>query len=165
LRLVELFGGNIEKLEAKYSTAQSSDAVLREMAEGIAMPVAETISSILAAIIVFLVTYVAVTIAIFFLKHVKIPIITSFDRLLGLGLGVVVGVLGVSLASTAIYSLLEYFALSRNDPEIMNVYNNSWVFKFVCDLRIFEFIRKLIHETNILVQLISIIYIKLTTHS
>ncbi len=144
LRLVELFGADIEKLEEKYSTAQSSDEVLREMAEGIAMPVAETVSSILAALVVFFVTYIAVTVVIFLLKHVKIPIITSFDRLLGLGLGIIVGILGVSLASTVLYSLLEFLSASRNDAEIMNVYNNSWVFKLICNLRIFEFIRKLI---------------------
>ena len=144
LNLIDLFGADVDKLEAKYGTAESGSATIRDMSETIAMPIAQTVSAIIACALVFAVTYIVLTVVIFGLKHIKIPILSSIDKYLGLALGSVLGILGAALISTAVFSLSELIAGMNSDSKIMDVYNNSLVFKFIYDLRIFEFIRKLI---------------------
>lgn len=96
------------------------------------------------AIALFLLTYVALTVIIFCLKHVNIPFVTRFDRILGLLLGAGIGLICLCLMSSALYTVLELISSARNDGEIMDVYNNSLVFKFIYDLGILEYIRNLI---------------------
>ncbi len=102
------------------------------------------LSSIIAFIAVFVIVIIASSVAIFFISKIKIPIITSFDKLLGLVLGLCLGIFAISLISTVAYSIIEFISNLKQDAEIMNIYNDSYVFRFVYDLKIFEFIRKLI---------------------
>ena len=75
------------------------------------------------------------------ISQIEIPIITRFDKLLGLALGVIIGAAFASLLSTAALTVVELVAKIANDPEILNVYNDSFVFKFFSDVSLFEFIR------------------------
>ena len=88
--------------------------------------------------------YIVLSIVIKGFSKIKIPIITKIDKLLGITLGLALGVLGVAFISTATYSILEFISAIKNSEEIMKIYSDSHVFKFIYDLRIFEFIRKLI---------------------
>lgn len=144
LNLLDLLGADVNKLEAQYGTADGGEIAIREMSAVVARPIADTVSSIIACVLVFLVTYIILTVVIFSLKHIKIPIITSIDKYLGLALGAVLGFFAAALISTAVYSVSEFIAAMNSDSQIMDVYNNSLIFKFIYDLRIFEFIRKLI---------------------
>ncbi len=101
------------------------------------------ISGILAYVLIYTVTLTVLHVVIRLLSKIKIPIITNFDKLLGLTLGLVVGIFSVSLLSTVAYSLLEFMS-SLGKSELMNIYYDSYVFKFVYDLNIFEFVRNLI---------------------
>ncbi len=101
-------------------------------------------SGIIAFILVFLAVIIASSIAILLISKIKIPILTKFDKLLGLVLGICIGIFTVSLISTAAYSIIEFISNIKQDPEIMNVYHDSYLFKFVYDLKIFEFIREII---------------------
>ena len=75
------------------------------------------------------------------ISQIDIPIITRFDKLLGLALGVVIGAVFASLISTAVFTVVEFIAKVANDPQILNVYNDSYIFKFFSDVSLFEFIR------------------------
>ena len=101
-------------------------------------------SGIIAFALIFAVVIIASTIIIYMISKIEIPVITGFDKFLGLALGVILGVVSVSIISTVVYSVLELITSIDASSECMNVYNDSYVFKFVYDLKIFEFIRKLI---------------------
>lgn len=75
------------------------------------------------------------------LSKIDIPILTRFDKLLGLVLGLVIGAALASLLSTAIFTVLEFIADSTNNTDIMKVYNDSFLFKFLGDVSLFEFVR------------------------
>lgn len=144
LKMVKLFGADVEALEAKFGSARGSEAVIREMSDVIAKPVSRTLSAMIAYVIIFVAAYIVLSIVIKGFSKIKIPIITKIDKLLGITLGLALGVLGVAFISTAIYSILEFISAIKNSEEIMKIYSDSRVFKFIYDLRIFEFIRKLI---------------------
>ncbi len=102
------------------------------------------LSSIISFIVIFIAVIIASSVAIFFISKIKIPIITKFDKLLGLLLGLCIGIFSISLLSTVSYSVIEFISNVRQDADVMNIYHDSNVFKTVYDLKIFEFIRKLI---------------------
>ena len=144
MKLIGLFGADVEALEAKFGTAEGTEAVIREMSDYISRPIARTASSIIAYVLIFIAAFVIFSILIKGLSKIKIPVVTKVDKILGLILGLVLGVLSVAFISTATYSILELISAVRGEGEIMRIYSDSHVFKFIYDLRIFEFIRKLI---------------------
>jgi uncharacterized membrane protein required for colicin V production len=144
LKLIGLFGADVEALEAKFGTAEGTETVIREMSDYISRPIARTASSIIAYVLIFIAAFVILSILIKGLGKIKIPVVTKVDKILGLILGLVLGVLSVAFISTATYSVLELISAVRGEGEIMRIYSDSHVFKFIYDLRIFEFIRKLI---------------------
>lgn len=100
-------------------------------------------SGIIAFIIIFVAALILSKLLIKLLSKIKIPIITKVDKILGLLLGVVLGAIFVSFASTAIYTVIELISSVNADSEIMAVYEDSYVFKFIYDLKLFDFIRNL----------------------
>ena len=96
------------------------------------------------ALAAFLLAYVALTALIFAMKHIDFPLLTKFDKLLGLILGLGIGLLCVCLMSTVLHWILDIISRAKNDVYIMDVYNSSRVFKLIYDLRMLEYIRNLI---------------------
>ena len=105
-------------------------------------------SGVLAGIVGFAVSFFVVFflsgLVIRMLSKIKIPIITKIDKLLGLCLGLIIGALSVSLLSTAIYSVAEIVTFIDGTSDAMSIYNDSYVFRFIYDLKLFDFIRNLI---------------------
>lgn len=103
---------------------------------------------ILAGILGFAVSFVAVFLLsgliIRALSKIKIPIITRVDKLLGLCLGIVIGALSLSVLAVAVYSLAEIVSFIDSGSGAMDIYHDSYVFRFVYDLKLFDFIRNLI---------------------
>ena len=98
----------------------------------------------LKSIIAFALTYVGLTVVLLILRHIKLPLVTRVDKYLGLALGLVFGLLVSSLLATVLYSLAEISSNAGFNDGLIDVYNGSYVFKFVYNLRIFDFIKKLI---------------------
>ena len=144
LKLIRLFGADVDALEARFGTAEGTEAVIQEMSDYISSPIARTASSIIAYIVIFIAAFIVLSIVIKGLSKIKIPVVTKLDKILGVVLGLVLGVLTVAFISTATYSILELVAAMKGNEEVMKIYSDSYVFKFIYDLRIFEFIRKLI---------------------
>ena len=114
------------------------------LAERVSASVASALSGIIAYALVYIVAFLFLTLIICLLCKIKIPLLTTVDKLLGASLGLVLALLSLSIVSTVLFTCLQLFAELRSNPEIMNVYNNSYVFKFIYELRIFEFIRNFI---------------------
>ena len=144
VRLVKLCGGDLSMLQQKYSNAENSEVVIRDMASTIATPVADVASAIIAFIAVFLIAFVVLSIVASLLKKVKVPVVTGIDKVLGFVLGIVLGLLSASMLSTVIYTVLELVSTVNNNPDIMNIYYNSVVLEFIHKINIFSFIRELL---------------------
>ncbi len=144
VRFSKLIGTDVSALEEQYGNAATTNETLREMAAKASRPITETVSAILGYLLVFIVVFIALTIVIACLKKIKIPVLTSFDKWLGLGLGIVLGLFGASLLSTVFYTALEVASALTGDGNIMDFYNDSFIFKLIYNLKIFEFVRNLL---------------------
>lgn len=102
------------------------------------------LSGIIAFVLIFVAVIAVSTIIIHMISKINIPLITGFDKFLGLALGIVLGLASVSIISTVAFSILELITSLDAGSQCMNVYSDSYVFKFIYDLKFFEFIRKLI---------------------
>lgn len=143
-RFAQLVGADVDALKLQYQSAVTNDETIRAMADNIARPLVETVSAILGYVLVFLVVFIALSIVCGLLKFIHIPVLSTIDKWLGLALGVVIGLFSVSLLSTVVYTALEVAAALTGDVGIMDFYNNSFVFKFIYNLRFFEFVRNLL---------------------
>lgn len=99
------------------------------------------LSRVLGYIVVFIITYAVSTVVILLLKSVKIPLLDRLDKILGLLIGAVLGILTVSLICVPLQSLLSAITRISGNNGFIDVYNNSHVFKFVNESNIFGFIR------------------------
>ncbi len=108
-----------------------------------ALGMPEAISGIAAFIAIMLVTFLLSGLLIKLLSMIKIPVITRIDKLLGAVLGIILGAILVSMASTAIYTVIELMASLNAESDAMSIYEGSYVFKFIYDLNLFEFLRNL----------------------
>ena len=141
---VKLFGVDIASLEEQFAGAENTEAIIREMAETIAYPLSGIICAIIAYALVFAVAFLVLSLVVMCLKKIKIPLLTGVDKLLGLVLGLVLGVLSCSMIATLVYSGVQFLAAMNDNAEIMSLYYDSYVFRFIYELKIFEFIRTLI---------------------
>ena len=103
----------------------------------------EALSGILGFIAVFAAMMILSKLLIKLLNKIKIPVVTRVDRFLGFLLGLLLGFIFMSLVSTSIYTLLELLSVSA-EGQAMTAYYDSYVFKFVYELEMFEFIRNLL---------------------
>lgn len=141
---VKLMGGDVEALRESYGSIEGSEEILREMSETVSSPFANTVSSIIAYVLLFVCTFVVLSVVVFFLKKIKIPVLATVDKALGLVLGGLLGIFSAALISAALYSGIEFVAAMNDNSAVMDVYYDSKVFKFIYDLRIFDYIRNLL---------------------
>lgn len=141
---LKLFDADLAVLQSRFGNAEDSEEVLREMAEVIAYPLSGIVSAIVAYAAVFLVAYLVLSLVVMGLKKIKIPILSGIDKLLGLVLGLFLGLLSAAMVSTVLFSGIQLFAATGENAEIWRIYTDSHVFRFIYELRIFEFVRNLI---------------------
>ncbi len=105
--------------------------------------VPSALSGIAAFIVVFILAMLLSKLLVSLLSKIKIPLVTAVDKLLGFVLGVILGAILVSLTATTVYTVIELVASLSTESEALGIYNDSYVFKFIYDLKLFEFIRNL----------------------
>ena len=82
----------------------------------------------------FLILFAILSVVIFFVeKFAKLPLIETGNKLLGLAVGAVSGLLAVALAASILYAIIYV----TGD---LSAYENSVIFKFVKDINVFGFI-------------------------
>lgn len=92
----------------------------------------------------FVAVYFASSILTKMIGRVKIPIVNGINKLLGLILGLTVGIFITSALATVIYTALEVIVLVNPESAAMDAYFDSYFFRFIYNLRVFEFIRNII---------------------
>ena len=102
------------------------------------------LSRVLAYICVFILTFVCATIVMYLLKSIKIPVISTLDKLLGILIGFALGMITVSMIAVMLNSLLSALTWLTSDNSYIAVYDNSYVFKFVNEFNIFGFIKDIL---------------------
>lgn len=118
------------------SASSAGGSVIDSLSRAISEPMASLISTIVGHILLFAVTFILLTVAISIIgKVVSMSPLGALDKLLGAALGLICGALAVCFISAILYTVLS--AMGNTD-----VYENSVVFKFICDLNLFGFIQK-----------------------
>ena len=112
---LKLFGRDIDVLSENFHSKVVNENVLREMADFISEPIVNTLSTIIAYVLIFAVSFIGLSVAAFFLKKIKLPLIHAADKALGLVFGIIVGVIVASLLSTAVYSAISIISAVNND--------------------------------------------------
>ena len=145
LVLAVIFGGYAGNLlKDGYIGRELAESVHAKLGELISATVVDTVCSVIGYVVVFLLSYLVLSIAVSGLQKIKIPILSGVDKTFGLLLGIVLGIFNASLVATAIYCALEYYAAINSDPTVMCIYTDSCVFRFIYNLNFFDFIRNLI---------------------
>ncbi len=143
-KIVELCGGEMATLIERYGSEQASNDLIYDMAQTISTPLANAASAIMAYGLIFLVSLLIFSLVCLMFKKIEIPIVSTIDKILGLCLGLILGILGAAIIATVGHTVLEFISATSGNLEIIDWYNNSYVFKFVNELKIFSFIRGLI---------------------
>ena len=102
------------------------------------------VAGILSFVLLFVASFIGASFIIRLISNVKIPLVTKIDKLIGLIIGLVIAILTVAALSTVLYSVLEIVTFISPDSSALDIYYDSYVFRFVYDIGIFEFIRNLI---------------------
>ena len=145
LVLAVIFGGYVGlSLKDGYIGRELAESVYAKLGDLISATVVDTVCSVIGYVVVFLLSYLVLSIAVSGLQKIKIPILSGVDKTFGLLLGIVLGIFNASLVATAIYCALEYYAAINSDPTVMCIYTDSCVFRFIYNLKFFDFIRNLI---------------------
>ena len=107
-----------------------------------AIGLAEAVSGTVAFISVFIASMMLSKLLIELISKIRIPIVTKVDKFLGLLLGILLGFIVTSLISTVIYTFID-LSSRTSDGSAVSAYYDSYIFKFIYELKIFEFIRNL----------------------
>jgi hypothetical protein len=102
------------------------------------------ISSLFSYSTIFVVSFAVISIAINIISDIKIPVISQIDRSLGALFGLFVWISFASMIASCAFSALAAFHGLIGNAEIMNIYNDSIIFKTVYNLNFFGFVKKLI---------------------
>ncbi len=99
------------------------------------------IAGVIAYIFIFAAVIILSNIIIKKFSNLRIPVVTKFDKLLGVALGLISGLFFASFISTVAYAAIKIMWSVTESEWIMNIYSSSYLFKFIKDISLFEFIR------------------------
>ena len=144
--LLDYFGVSLASIEAEYGSASAAtDAMLGEIALKIATPCSETIASILSYIICFVFS------ALFFWwlrRNVQRIMRHSFFRYVdiasGFLIGTVLGICVVFLLVTVTFTVFQLFIVYDASSTVMDIYNKSYVFRFLKSINMMQIVRGLL---------------------
>ncbi len=102
------------------------------------------LSRVLSYIGVFIVAYIACTLIMTLLKQIKIPLVTQVDKLLGMAVGGVFGLISIAVIVAILYSLLYAISKVSSGSDVMQIYESSYIFKFINEFNIFGFIKDIL---------------------
>ena len=124
-----------ETLANKYGDANVSvNTMINDISVTVSNSISIVISTIVGYALLFVLSFVILTVAIFLIgRFVKNSPFKKGDKLLGLAVGAVSGLIVVALVSIVMYLII--YALGD-----LSAYENSVVFKFTKDINIFGFI-------------------------
>lgn len=143
--LLDDLGVGLNALEAEFGAyTEASDEIIHAMASRIAEPCVEVISSIIGSAIGFIIPWVFVRWIHNEIRKDRIPFFRTVDYIGGGVVGVAAGyalVLGIALLTKTIFQIITAFNAGIG---LMDIYGNSFVFKFIAEFDTFGAIQKLV---------------------
>lgn len=136
-------GVDLDDIKSRLSpTLIVSQSELYFISESIASSVSETISKVLGIIISFVASLIIISLLGGLLKLiVKVPIIKSINTILGMILGLFEGFAVVWVLCTVVSIFVESGIWNEGNGEMFRlIINNSYLYKYFCDLSLFDFI-------------------------
>lgn len=126
---------NSEAFQDKYGEAGASvDALVTDVSTSVSSAMSAVISTVIGYVLLFVLSFVIFTVVIWLVgKFANLPVIQTGDKILGLVVGAVSGLLAVALLASVLY-LIVYLTGD------LSAYENSVIFKFVKDINVFGFI-------------------------
>ena len=132
-----IFKGFVDSdaFQEKYGEAGASvDALVTDVSTSISDAMSSVVSTLIGYVLLFLVAFVVLTVVIWLVgKFAELPLLKTGDKILGLVVGAVSGLLSVALVASVLY-LIVYVTGD------LSAYENSVIFKFVKDINVFGFI-------------------------
>ena len=141
--LADNCGANIDQLSEQFASAVTIPSEqLRELAQTIALPVSRTISNAIGMIVVFFAAMLALAVVGIVVKIIaKLPVIKTIDGVLGFFLGLLKGVVVVSILCVVVAVFVESGFLNGNVGVYFKMLTeNSYIFRFVCAISPIDFI-------------------------
>lgn len=150
VNFLDSFGASLTALELEFgSYTEASSEIISAMAERIATPCVSTISSILGQIIGFLVPWLFFKwIAYELKKDSKHSFFRFFDHVGGFIVGVALGYLAVMGLSVLTRTVFQVIIAFNSNVQLMTIYDNSFVFKFVAEFDIFGIIANIFQTVS-----------------
>lgn len=106
---------------------------LHATAARIAVPVSGVIAGIVGYAIVFAVAFVVFMIIGFILgKVVQLPVLHTFDKLLGFILGVICAAVFAIVFGYVARAVIYYFVLSKDSDALFEIIDNTKIFRYLC---------------------------------
>lgn len=136
-RIPAAFRGFVDTaaLQDKYGEGGATmEAMVTDVSHTISDAMSIVISTVIGYLLLFVIIFILLTVAIFIVgKLVKLPVIKGCDKFLGLGVGVISGLIAVTLVSTVLYAIVYV----TGD---MSAFDNSVIFKLVHKINFFGFV-------------------------
>lgn len=140
--LLARFGVTAESLQDKFgSITNATQDTVREMAENIAAPIAETLSTVLGFVVIFVISMIA----LFVVGKVvdllaKLPVIKKLNSFLGAVFGAASGFIYVWIVCLVFSMLIEYRVAGQTTDSLVLMVKDSYIFNFFCSFSPFDFI-------------------------
>ena len=134
--VAERFGIDLDEIESYYLEIQpeNDSEAIKDLSGQIASPTAAAISSVLAALSIFLAALIALKLITFILDLIcRLPVLATLNSLLGFVFGLANALIGAWAIANLAVGLMH--ALNAVKPEIFNqsVIDGSIIVKFFCD--------------------------------
>lgn len=140
--LLARFGVTAESLQEKFGgiTNATQDTV-REMAEHIAAPIADTLSTVLGFVVIFIVSMIALYIVGKVVDLLaKLPVIKTLNSFLGAVFGAASGFIYVWIICLVLGMIIEYRVAGQTTDSLILMVKDSYIFNFFCRFSPFDFI-------------------------
>lgn len=140
--LLSRFGVTAESLQAKYGEfANATQDTLREMAEFIAKPIADTLSKLLGVVVIFLISMIALYIVGKVVDLLaKLPVIKTLNSFLGAVFGAASGFIYIWIICLVLSMVIEYRVAGQTTDSLVLMVRDSHLFNFFCKFSPVDFI-------------------------
>jgi uncharacterized membrane protein required for colicin V production len=143
VELLERYGSDINELRNSFKSGVAvSEEELKALSDSISVPIASTIATIIGIFLVFLGGVLLISLIGLVLRLiVKLPIIRFFDSFLGAVFGIAEAFVIVWVLCLLIGFLVEHGFITGTSTDVIGaMIENSYLFRFFCDLSPVDFI-------------------------
>ena len=154
VNFLDSFGASLSALEAEFgSYTEASSEIIATMATRIATPCVNTLSSIIGQILGIIIPWAFFKWMSYELKKdSKHSFFRFFDYVGGFIVGVILGYLAVMGLAVLTKTIFQVIIAFNSEIQVMPIYENSFIFKFVADFNIFKVVAEFFQSISTSVQ-------------